>query len=158
MRVLLFIGSLAAAASTQPRLLSRFSGADHTHCISHGVATASCFGFNSSDSTVSLQIALSDPRVQLLRIDHPGKPWVVQPLFIRRNHLRVEFAPGVEVVAKKNEFHWTNDCLLTIDNATNVSLSGYGAVLRMHRADCKPSSWPYTYPPHKIPKSTYRTE
>jgi len=67
---------------------------------------------------------------------------VVRPLFITRSNLRVEFEPGVQLVAKKDEFHGLNDCLLTLDNVTNVTLTGYGAVLRMHRADYAIPRWP----------------
>ena len=84
----------------------------------------------------------------MLLIDVPagGKPWIVRPLFILKSNLRVEFADGVVILAKQNAFHWTNDCLLTLDNVTNVTLSsnssGNGAVLRMRRADYAIPRWP----------------
>ena len=46
------------------------------------------------------------------------------------------------VEAKKGEFHGTNDSLFNIVLKKNVSLVGYGAVLRMHRKD-------YDNPPYK---------
>jgi hypothetical protein len=126
---------------------------DTRGCVVGGIATASCFGFNATDSTDALQAALSAPGLQLLRIDSvAGKPWVVRPLFIVASNIRVELEAGVEILAKRDEFHWTNDCLLTIGtnshggspdpNVTNVTLSGYGAVLRMRRADYAVPRWP----------------
>lgn len=153
---LLCFQGTAATQQHHDQVRAADGSADRADCVVHGVATASCFGYNSSDATESLQAALADPRVQLLRIDNPGAPWVVRPLFIQRDHLRVEFAAGVEILAKRNEFHWTNDCLLTIDNATNVTLSGYGAVLRMHRADCE-SAAGHTYSA-LVPASIWKSE
>jgi len=58
----------------------------------------SCFGWDATDSTESLQLALSDAMVSTLIVDVPPDPvvgWVVRPLFITRDDLTVIFEDGV---------------------------------------------------------------
>lgn len=97
------------------------------------VVTASSFGFDPTDSTAILQKAL-DSGARKIVIDKQSSPWVTRPLFGRSN-CEIVFERGVEVVAKKGEYLGKNDSLLTLKCAENVKISGYGAVLRMHRDD-----------------------
>ena len=105
-----------------------------------GVVTASSFGFDPEDSTEFLQKAL-DSGARRIVIDRRPAPWITRPLFVRSN-CEVVFERGVEVVAKKGEFRGKNDSLFTLKRSENVKLSGYGATLRMHRADY--AAAPYT--------------
>jgi len=100
---------------------------------------ASSFGFDPADSTEILQKAL-DSGARKIVIDRQASPWVTRPLFVRSN-CEIVFERGVEVVAKKGEFLGKNDSLITLRRSENVKLSGYGATLRMHRAD-------YAAPPY----------
>lgn len=104
-----------------------------------GIVKASSFGFDPDDSTEILQKAL-DSGVRKIVIDRQASPWITRPLFVRSNS-EIVFERGVEVVAKKGEFLGKGDSLLTLDRAENVKVSGYGATLRMHRAD-------YAAPPY----------
>lgn len=98
-----------------------------------GVVKASSFGFDPVDSTEILQKAL-DSSAKKIVIDARPSPWITRPLFARSN-CEIVFERGAEVVAKKGEFRGKNDSLLTLRRCENVKISGYGAVLRMHRAD-----------------------
>ncbi|NUQ01248.1 MAG: right-handed parallel beta-helix repeat-containing protein [Armatimonadetes bacterium] len=97
------------------------------------VAKASWWGFDPADSTKALQAAINS-NVPKLVVDNVGQPWVVTPLRLVSNQ-EIEFEKGVEVVAKKGEFKGTNDSLLSADLKENIILRGYGATLRMQRAD-----------------------
>ena len=94
---------------------------------------ASSFGFDPADSTEILQKAL-DSGARKIVIDRQPSPWITRPLFGRSN-CEIVFERGVEVVAKKGEYLGKNDSLLAFRSAENVKISGYGATLRMHRAD-----------------------
>ncbi|MBR1588085.1 MAG: right-handed parallel beta-helix repeat-containing protein [Kiritimatiellae bacterium] len=100
---------------------------------------ASSFGFDPADSTEILQKAL-DSGARKIVIDRRPSPWIVRPLFARSN-CDIVFERGAEVVAKKGEFLGKGDSLITLKRSENVRLSGYGATLRMHRAD-------YAAPPY----------
>jgi len=96
-------------------------------------AKASWWGFNEEDATECLQAAI-DSKVPKLIVDKVGKPWIVRPLKLVSNQ-EIVFEPGVEVLAKADEFKGTNDSLFTGRDIDNVTLIGYGATLRMRRAD-----------------------
>ncbi|MBQ6340190.1 MAG: right-handed parallel beta-helix repeat-containing protein [Kiritimatiellae bacterium] len=100
---------------------------------------ASSFGFDPADSTKFLQKAL-DSGARKIVIDRQVSPWITRPLFARSN-CEIVFERGAEVVAKKGAFLGKGDSLITLKRAENVKLSGYGATLRMHRAD-------YAAPPY----------
>ena len=102
----------------------------------------SCFGWDATDSTESLQLALSDAMVSTLIVDVPPDPvvgWVVRPLFITRDDLTVIFEDGVLLHARKGHFQGVDGdqaSLLTVYKASNVTLEGRGnATLRMRRED-----------------------
>lgn len=96
-------------------------------------ARASWWGFDETDATEALQAAINS-RVPRLVVDNVGKPWIVRPITLVSNQ-EIVFEKGVEVVAKKGEFHGLGDCLFTAANVHDVALIGYGATLRMQRAD-----------------------
>ena len=97
------------------------------------VVIVSSFGFDPVDSTEILQKAL-DSGARKIVIDKQASPWITRPLFARSN-CDIVFERGVEVVAKKGTFLGKGDSLITLKRSENVRLSGYGATLRMHRAD-----------------------
>ena len=95
----------------------------------------SSFGFDAEDSTAFLQAAL-DSGARRVVVDKQGGPWISRPLFGRSN-TEIVFEDGVEILAKKGEFHDRFDALLTFDRATNVVVRGLGGggTLRMRRDD-----------------------
>ena len=94
---------------------------------------ASSFGFDPADSTAFLQKAL-DSGAKRIVIDRQKSPWITEPRFVRSN-CEIVFERGVELVAKKGSFRGKTDSLMTFAGSENVKVSGYGAILRMHRAD-----------------------
>ena len=118
----------------------------HAHpCVVRGAATASCFGCNATDSTDILQAALSMSSVSTLTIDRPPggqAAWLVRPLYITRHNLAVVLAEGVLVLAKQDEFHGSDDSLLKLEGAENITIMGrVGSAMRMRRADYAVPSW-----------------
>jgi hypothetical protein len=96
-------------------------------------AKASWWGFDAGDATAALQAAVRSG-VPKLTVDNVGKPWIVRPIRLESNQ-EILFEKGVVVEAKRGEFKGRNDCLFSISQKENVVLCGYGATLRMHRAD-----------------------
>lgn len=75
-------------------------------------ANVSEFGFDPADSTEIIQRAL-DSGVHQLVFDRQAGPWVTRPLFVRSN-TEIVFEDGVELVAKRGEFHGIHDRLLEL--------------------------------------------
>ena len=94
----------------------------------------SSFGFDPEDSTRFLQAAL-DSGAKRVVVDRQAGPWITTPLFGRRSDQEIVFERGVELRAKKGAFRGRNDCLMRLTSVTNVTVRGYGATWRMHRAD-----------------------
>ena len=93
----------------------------------------SSFGFDPEDSTRFIQAAI-DSGADRVIFDKMPSAWVSRPI---RGTSRQElfFEKGVELVAKRGEFLNKNDVLICWSNACDVVVSGYGAVLRMHKGD-----------------------
>lgn len=96
-------------------------------------AHASWWGFDAADSTAFLQAAI-DSGVRKLIVDDMGSPWVVKPIKGRSDQ-EIEFARGVELLAKRGEFQRKMDCLIAYRGASNVVLRGCGATFRMWVCD-----------------------
>ncbi len=102
-------------------------------------AKASWWGFDPKDSTRSIQNAIKSGAKRVI-IENMGRPWIVTPLFAVSDQ-EIVLEKGAVIEAKKGEFKRGNDSLLNILNCKNVSLTGHGATVRMHRAD-------YAKPPY----------
>ena len=102
-------------------------------------AKASLWGFDSENATASLQSAI-DSKCPRLIIDNVGEAWVVDPIQLVSDQELV-FEHGVEVVARPGGFRGREDALFTARLKQRFTLRGFGAVLRMHRAD-------YVKPPY----------
>ena len=131
-RALLLATHLCAAAAGL-----QATGARHPCVSADGAALASCFGWNATDGTDVLHSAFSSGATRLTIDDVEGQPWLVRPLSLADvNDLHVTFAAGVTLLAKQDEFHGLDDCLLRLSNVTNIVLSGKaGSKLRMRRDD-----------------------
>jgi len=95
---------------------------------------ASAFGFDPSDATAALQAAL-DSSADTVVVDNVGSDWIVRPLVIRRDNLRIIFEPGVTVLAKPGGFPRTSDCLFTAEARSGLVFFGYGATLAMQKQE-----------------------
>ena len=102
-------------------------------------ATASCT--DPTDCTNDLQraiIAAHHPvgsGALLVPLLPGGKPWIVRPILLNVSDIMITFAPGVEILAMRDQFHGKHDCLFSASLVRNVTLLGYGATWRMHKAD-----------------------
>jgi hypothetical protein len=95
-----------------------------------------------TDCTTDIQRAFDDETFSQVTIPATGTPWPVTPLFLRRSHVTVVIEAGATLEAKAGSFNGTNDCLLTVRGALNVSIRAAGAVLRMRRPYLPPAYEP----------------
>ena len=107
---------------------------------SRTTARADWWGFDEDDATDTIQAAIDSGAPHVV-VPFVGKPWIVRPLKLRSD-LELVFEPGVLLLAKQGEFHGGGDSLLTANDLENVSVRGYGAVLRMRKSD-------YQQPPYE---------
>jgi hypothetical protein len=97
------------------------------------VANAAWWGFNPADATEAIQEAVNSGASKVV-IPYVGREWVVEPISLASNQ-EIVFEPGVIVTAKKGAFRGKHDCLFKGEQVKNVTLRGYGAVLRMRKED-----------------------
>ncbi|MGI5818629.1 MAG: right-handed parallel beta-helix repeat-containing protein [Armatimonadota bacterium] len=96
-------------------------------------AQASWWGFDEEDATESLQAAVNSGVPRLI-VENMGSPWIVSPIFLVSNQ-EIIFAEGCEILAKRGEYVEPKDAMINILSVENVTLSGYGATMRMWRDD-----------------------
>ena len=97
------------------------------------VAKASWWGFSAEESTKALQQAINSGAEKVI-VEKMGSPWIVDRIRLAGNQVLV-FEEGVEVVAKRGAFKGPSDALFSGGGIENITLRGYGAVLRMWRSD-----------------------
>lgn len=97
------------------------------------VANAAWWGFDEEDATPALQAAI-DSGARKVVVPYMGTPWHVTPITLR-SELELVFEPGVVVLAKKGAFRGKGDSLFRAMDCHDITLSGYGAVLRMRKED-----------------------
>ncbi len=97
------------------------------------VANAAWWGFDKEDATEYLQAAI-DSGAQTVIVPYVGQEWVVSPVTLTGNQ-EIIFEPGVVVLAKKGEFKGKGDSLFMARCASDITLRGYGATLRMRKQD-----------------------
>jgi polygalacturonase len=97
------------------------------------VANAAWWGFDANDSTHAVQAAINSGASKVI-IPYMGSDWIVTPIELASNQ-EIVFEPGVVVLAKEGQFKGGGDCLFSARNKENITLIGYGAALRMRKAD-----------------------
>lgn len=96
---------------------------------------ASAYGFNATDVTENLRAAITSAFDTVI-IDRQETDWIVGSLhFFDLNNKTLIFESGVVVRAKTGAFSDPNACLFRFFNSENLNLIGYGAELRMNRAE-----------------------
>jgi hypothetical protein len=103
-------------------------------------ANAAWWGFDPADSTAALQGAV-DSGARRVLVPDMGAPWLVRPIELRGDQ-EIVFEQGAVVEAKEGEFRGRGDDLFHAADVANLTLSGYGAVLRMRKHD-------YAAPPYQ---------
>jgi polygalacturonase len=113
-----------------------FKNPEAVQWVEHGdleIANAAWWGFDANDSTHAIQEAINSGANKVI-IPYMGSDWIVRPIELASNQ-EIFFEPGVVVLAKKGQFKGTGDCLFAVRNKQNITLIGYGATLRMQKAD-----------------------
>lgn len=105
------------------------------------VAYASWWGFDPEDATEALQAAIDSGAPKVV-VENMGRPWIVSRTISLRSNQEIVFEKGVIVEAKKGAFLGKGDCLFLAALQRNITIIGYGAVLRMRKLD-------YTQPPYE---------
>lgn len=111
-------------------------GGEDAHHKSVVVARAAS---EADDATTAVQRAI-DSNADIVVIPYVGSPWIVTPLRLRSG-MELVLEPGVVLEAKRGSFQETTDSGLLAKNVHDVSITGYGATIRMHKEDYK--AWGY---------------
>ncbi|HEX8547636.1 MAG TPA: right-handed parallel beta-helix repeat-containing protein [Cytophagaceae bacterium] len=94
--------------------------------------------FNETDVTTVIQNAFNS-NVDSVTIQNTGKPWIVQPLFIKRDNLVVVLEAGVVIQAKSGAFAEGMQLLKISDRhlhrVKNITIVGYGATFQMIKSE-----------------------
>ncbi|MBI5394405.1 MAG: right-handed parallel beta-helix repeat-containing protein [Verrucomicrobia bacterium] len=96
-------------------------------------ARASWWGFDPADSTAALQAAINSGAKRLI-VENMGAPWVVDKMQLASDQ-EIVFAKGVIVQAKRGAFKGAGDSLFSASLKKNITLTGYGATLKMWKQD-----------------------
>lgn len=96
-------------------------------------ANAAWWGFDPLDATDAIHGAINSGARKVI-IPYVGRDWIVRPLTLASNQ-EIVIEPGVVLVAKRGEFRGKQDSLFQGIGVHDVTLRGYGAVLRMRKAD-----------------------
>ena len=131
------IASLSALAAewARPGLVAKVASGELRE------AHVSWWGFDAHDSTEFLQSAITSG-VRRLVLDRMPSPWVTRPL-VGISNQEIVIAEGAEIQALRGGYSGVGDCLFTLENAENVKISGYGAIVRMWAED-------YLKPPYSV--------
>ena len=96
-------------------------------------ARAAWWGFDPADSTAALQAAINSGARKLV-VENTGAAWITDKLQLASNQ-EIVFEKGVVVQAKRGAFKGTGDSLFSASSKTNITLTGYGATLKMWKQD-----------------------
>lgn len=96
-------------------------------------ASAAWWGFNEADATPFLQAAI-DSEAKKVIVPNMGKDWIITPITLAENQ-EIFFEPGVVVTAKRGAFQGSHDSLFRAKGKGEITIGGYGATLRMQKAD-----------------------
>ncbi|HVP18489.1 MAG TPA: right-handed parallel beta-helix repeat-containing protein [Spirochaetia bacterium] len=110
--------------------------------------SAAWWGWDEVDATASLQASF-DSGARVIVVPAMGKPWTTRPLFVRSGSTIV-FQEGAEVTAMKGSFRGIDNALFSLQDAENVTLSGYGARLSMRKIDYRESPYEHSEWRHAI--------
>ena len=97
------------------------------------VANAAWWGFDDKDSTNALQSAINSGAEKVI-VPFMGYDWAVRPIYLASDQ-EIYFEPGVVIIAKKGQFKNNHDSVFRANGKKNITLSGYGAAIRMHKED-----------------------
>jgi len=137
--MLIVWGSFAAFAERLPGNEPNPEAVQEVLSGKRTVANAAWWGFDKEDATEYLQAAISSGACKVV-VPYMGDDWVVTPIKLVSKQ-EIVFEPGVVVRAKKGEFKGTGDSMFTASGASDITLRGYGATLRMNKQDYMTSDY-----------------
>ncbi|WP_400073592.1 PKD domain-containing protein [Zobellia russellii] len=124
-------GSSGSGSSGSGSSGSGSSGSGSNNNPSNGVK-ASTFGYNSNNATAAIKAAINSSHSVII-VDKQSSDWVVEPLHFRDiKNKTIVFEDGVTLRAKSGAFR-TSDRLLQFVHSSNLTISGYGATLKMNK-------------------------
>jgi len=100
---------------------------------------ADSYGYNTIDATNALQAALDDKTADTVIVANMGAPWIVRPIFIRRNNINIVFRDGV--ILQSQVGYRTTDCLVSCNCYSNITITGYGATFKMNKSEYTYGQW-----------------
>jgi hypothetical protein len=113
--------------------------------VSASKVDASKYGFNATDATTALKTAMAQ-KADTVFVSNMGTDWIVTPTIYCVSNQTIIFEKGVIVSAVKGQPLGGGEPLFRMENLTNVSLIGYGATLRMQKAERMLNNNPETSP------------
>ena len=97
--------------------------------------SAAWWGYSTADATDALQAAV-DSGAKVVVVPLMAGPWILsRTLDLRSGGLEIALEPGVVILAAKGAFRDTGECLIQAHGASDFSILGYGASLRMRKSD-----------------------
>ncbi len=97
--------------------------------------SAAWWGYKPADATEALQAAV-DSGAGIVVVPRMGGPWILsRTLDLRSGKLEIAVEPGVVILAAQGAFRGGGDCLVEANGATDFSILGYNATLRMRKRD-----------------------
>lgn len=96
-------------------------------------ANAAWWGFDPDNATAALQAAIRSGAATVV-VPDMGRPWLVDPIVLEGDQ-EILLEKGVEIQARPGGFHGRSDMLMRLRDKSNVTIRGYGAVLRMRKED-----------------------
>lgn len=134
------LGAAVVSGAALAALPSTATGAPAPSDDSEDVLRVSTLGHDLLDSTEFLQAALDSEHSTII-IDHVPGGWSTRPLFLRRSDVTIIVEPDVMVRAINGAYVGANDCVLTLADVENVTISGYGAKIAMAKPEYKTGEW-----------------
>jgi hypothetical protein len=95
--------------------------------------SAAWVGYDDKDDTAILQ-ACFDSGARVVLVPAVDGPWITRPLSVG-SHTTVIFQEGTQVLARKGAFQGGDDSLVSLNDARDVTITGYGARLLMRKSD-----------------------
>ncbi len=96
-------------------------------------ANAAWWGFDPEDSTDALQAAINSGAKKVI-VPNMGRDWIVRPLDLTGDQ-ELFLEKGTNITAKRGEYRGGGDSVFKARGIKNLTISGYGATVRMQKED-----------------------
>jgi len=96
-------------------------------------ANAAWWGFDEEDATEALQAAINSGAKRVI-VPNMTQDWIVRPIRLAGDQELV-LEKGVVITAKRGAYRGGGDTVFTARDASNLTIRGYGATVRMQKED-----------------------